>query len=99
MLGPHVRGITLLGFKSFIEYGGYFEVVRRKGSNFYFFPEVPNRVMERLLPSLCASMHVVLRRTEKPGSFVDVLDEPIPGINDTPYYRGSSSAADHQPVR
>ena len=36
MLGPHVRGITLLGFKSFIEYGGYFEVVRRKGSNFTF---------------------------------------------------------------
>jgi SAM-dependent methyltransferase len=98
MLGPHVRGITLPGFKSFIEHGGYFELVRRKGSNFYFFPEGINRVMERLFPSLCASMHVVLRRTAKPGAFVDLLDEPIPGINDTPYYRGRYSA-DRQPVK
>jgi hypothetical protein len=38
-------------------------------------------------------MHVMLRRTEKPGSFVDVLDEPILGINDTPYYRRSDLGA------
>jgi len=89
LLGPHVRGIAMPEFIKFIQYGGYFEVVRRKGSNFYFFPVSINRVMERLFPSLCASMHFVIRRTAKSGTFVDLLDEPIPGINDTPYYRGS----------
>jgi SAM-dependent methyltransferase len=87
LLGAHVRGITMSGFRDFIEHSGYFKVVRSKGSNFYFFPVPLNRLLERMFPSLCASMHFQLRRTDKPGSFLKILDEPIPGIGDTPYRR------------
>jgi SAM-dependent methyltransferase len=89
VLGPHVRGFTRPGLRRFVEQGGYFEVAATKGSNFYPVPVLwMNRGLARVLPGLCASMHMVLRRTGKGGSFLDVLDSGVLGMGDTPYFRG-----------
>jgi len=34
-------------------------------------------------------VHFLIRRTERPGTFVEVLDSRVPGIQDTPYFRGA----------
>lgn len=91
LLGPHVRGITRSGFGQFIEYGGYFAVERSVGSNFYPLPTAANRAVAAVLPGLCASMHFLVRRTAKAGSFLSVLDSDLPGIRDTPYFRGGTA--------
>lgn len=95
LLGPHVRGITKSGFRSMIEQGGFFKMVGYNGSNFYPLPPGPNKFFAAMLPTLCASHHFVLRRTDKSGTFIEVLDLPIPGIGDTPYHRGASATSIH----
>jgi SAM-dependent methyltransferase len=90
VLGPHVRGITRSGLRRFLEQGGYFEVVATRGSNFYPVPVLwLNRALAAVLPGMCASTHIVARRTGKAGTFLDVLDSGVLGIGDTPYFRGS----------
>jgi SAM-dependent methyltransferase len=96
LLGPHVRGVTKPGFKRMIEFGGFFKLADYSGSNFYPLPSGPNKLMASLLPTLCASHHFVLRRTEKSGNFLEVLDMAIPGISDTPYHRGRPAEAQHK---
>lgn len=92
-LGPHIRGITRRAFKQFIECGGYFTLEAYKGSNFYPLPGGNvNRMFAATFPTLCASHHFLIRRTSKPGTFIQVLDSGIPGINDTPYFRGPSTS-------
>ena len=91
LLGPHVRGITKPAFRQFIERGGYFTLVNWRGSNLYPFPTALNKALSPLMPGLCASIHFVIRRTDKPGRFIDVLDSGVPGIADTPYFRGVPS--------
>ena len=86
--GPHIRGITKAGFRDFIEQGGYFSMVTWMGSNLYPFPASLNVPLSRLCPGLCASIHFVMERTDRPGNFVANLDTNIPGIKDTPYFRG-----------
>jgi SAM-dependent methyltransferase len=89
VLGPHVRGFTRPGLRQFIQQGGYFDVVATKGSNFYPVPILwMNRALSAVLPGLCASMHMVLRRTPKQGSFLEVLDCGVLGMTDTPYFHG-----------
>jgi SAM-dependent methyltransferase len=88
LLGPHVRGITRPGFRTMIEHGGYFKLIRYNGSNFFPFPAGLNKLLAGLFPTLCASQQFVIQRTEKVGSFLEVLDSGVPGIADTPYFRG-----------
>ncbi|WP_280152762.1 class I SAM-dependent methyltransferase [Piscinibacter sp. XHJ-5] len=90
VLGSHVRGITIPGFRRFIECGGFFRVQRVKGRAFYLAPRGVSRVLAEIVPGLCSAVHFVLTRTDKPGAFIEVLDMNIPGIQDTPYFRGSS---------
>jgi hypothetical protein len=50
-----------------------------------------SRVLAEIVPGLCSAVHFVMVRTDKPGTFIDVLDMDIPGIQDTPYFRGAPS--------
>ena len=88
VLGPHVRGITRHGFEGFVTYGGFFRLESYHGANFYPFGGRLNLALSRFLPGLAATHYFVLRRTDKPGLFIESLDSDIPGITDTPYYRG-----------
>jgi SAM-dependent methyltransferase len=93
VLGPHVRGITGSDFKRFVQYGGYFEVVASRGSNFYLVPLWwMNRALAAVMPNFCGSMHFVIRRTPKAGRFIEVLDAGVPGMMDTPYFRGPAES-------
>ena len=85
ILGSHVRGITIPGFKRFIEFGGYFAVTKVKGRAFYLAPGSLSQSLASLFPGLAAGVHFVMQRTEKPGTFIEVLGMGIPGIEDTPY--------------
>ena len=88
VLGSHVRGITIPGFKQFIEKGAFFRVRTIKGRAFYMAPGATNRWLASTLPGLASGVHFVMERTERSGTFIEVLDMDVPGVNDTPYFRG-----------
>ena len=69
ILGAHVRGITIPGFRQFIEYGGFFEVERVKGRAFYLAPGKLGQGLANLMPGLGAGVHFMLSRTSKPWNF------------------------------
>jgi len=75
VLGPHVRGFTKGGFIRFVTAGGYFEVKRVRGSNFYPFPAWAAKPLARFFPSHSVSLFFLCVRTAKAGSFIHVLDE------------------------
>lgn len=84
-LGPHVRGFTVPSFKKFIESDGFFSLQRFKGSGFYPFPEPMARFLSKTFPSLSTAVFFDIRRTEKPGNFIEVLESRF---FETNYYRG-----------
>jgi SAM-dependent methyltransferase len=84
-LGPHVRGFTAPAFRRLVEADGYFRTLEIRGANFYPFPPALARPLSRLLPTLAVTLFFRLRRTEKPGSFVQVLDSRF---YETAYYKG-----------
>jgi SAM-dependent methyltransferase len=90
MLGSHVRGITIPGFRRFVECGGFFRVKRIKGRAFYMLPPRISETAASLMPGLAAAVHVVLERTSKPGEYIEVFDIGLPGLEDTPYVRKGS---------
>jgi ubiquinone/menaquinone biosynthesis C-methylase UbiE len=73
MLGPHVRGITPAALERFVTADGYFRVLETRGSNFYPFPPRLAKVLSRLFPRLAVCTMMLIRRTDKPGRFIDVL--------------------------
>ncbi len=88
-LGPHVRGFTKPAFKEFIECQGFFKLEAYRGGNFYPFPGGKvNSAFSAAFPTLCASQHFLIRRTQKAGTFIEVLKSGVAGITDTPYFRG-----------
>lgn len=94
LLSGHIRGITKSEFKNFIENEGYFELINFKGSNFYPLPVKINKLASKILPTLSASIHFVIRRTQKPGLFITTVRSAKAinnGIHDTPYYTGTHS--------
>ncbi|HEX6361726.1 MAG TPA: class I SAM-dependent methyltransferase [Albitalea sp.] len=92
VLGSHVRGITIPGFRRFIEHGGFFRVERVKGRAFYLAPGALGNRLAAWFPGLGSAVHFVMSRTDRPGTFIEVLDMGIPGIEDTPYFRGPMEA-------
>ena len=88
VLGPHVRGFTIPGFRQFIETGGFFRIRTVAGRAFYMAPGRLNRWLSSHLPGLASGAHFVIERTPKTGAFIEVLDMEIDGIDDTPYFRG-----------
>jgi SAM-dependent methyltransferase len=89
VLGSHVRGFTIPGFRDFIVCGGFFRVRQIKGRAFHLAPGASNGWLASAVPGLAVGVHFVLERTEKPGRFIEVLDMGVPGMGDTPYFRGA----------
>jgi hypothetical protein len=81
-LGPHVRGFTRSAMCAFAECDGFFTVEEFAGSNFYPFPPALSRILAKSLPSLAVGSFYLLRRTEKQGAFIQVLDQRF---FETPY--------------
>ena len=73
-LGPHVRGFTIPALKKFIEVGGYFRVLEVRGANFYPFPPFISGVLSRIFLGGTASIFFLVRKTEKGGLFIEVLE-------------------------
>jgi ubiquinone/menaquinone biosynthesis C-methylase UbiE len=90
LLSPHVRGITKPSFKQMIEHCGFFELIAYKGSCFYPFPPSIDKVVSRLLPTLCSNSTFMIRRTPKAGRYIEILDSDVPGLGNTPYFRGQA---------
>jgi len=87
VLGAHVRGFARNSFEEFLTAGGFFELEEFAGSNFYPLPPPTSQWMARLLPALAVSSFYKLRRTERTGTFLEVLDQHF---FETPYFRGPS---------
>lgn len=85
LLGPHVRGITKPTFVEFVSAGNYFVVEDFKGSNFYPFPQAIAKRLSRLLPSLSVSIFFKIRRTDKEGTFIEMLRSRS---FETPFFQG-----------
>jgi SAM-dependent methyltransferase len=88
VLGPHVRGFVRDSFEEFVTDGGFFELEAFAGSNFYPLPPPLSQWMAKLLPGLAVSSFYRLRRTERRGAFVEVLDRHF---FETPFFRGPSA--------
>lgn len=73
VLGPHVRGFTVPGFRAFAECDGYFQVEAVKGGGFYPFPAWASKILAAVFPTLATAVFFKLRRTEKPGLFMEAL--------------------------
>lgn len=86
-LGPHVRGFTKKDFISFVETDGYFIVDYFMGSNFYPFPPCISKVLARMFPKHAVSIFWGIKRSDKEGNFIHVLDDRF---YETPYYRGNN---------
>jgi len=85
IFGPHVRGITKLGFASFITADHYFKINEIKGSNFYPFPPKLAIPLSRIFPTLSVSLYFMCSRTDKAGTYIKVLDSET---FETEYYTG-----------
>jgi len=85
VLGPHVRGFTAPGLKSFAEADGFFRVTAIRGSGFYPFPSFLAVRLARWFPTLSTGLFLRIERTTKAGSFLDVLRSRM---YETAYYAG-----------
>lgn len=85
LLSAHVRGFTKPAFTQFATEGGYFASREFAGANFYPFPPSVARPLAKALPSMAVSCFFLLRKTEKPGTFLDVLRDRM---LETPFYAG-----------
>jgi SAM-dependent methyltransferase len=85
LLGPHVRGFTRASIVRFAQCDGFFIVERFAGANFYPFPPRVSKILATLLPNLAVGSFYLIRRTQKPGTFSEVLQERF---FETPYAAG-----------
>ena len=85
ILGPHVRGFTAPGFKKFVETDGFFKVLKIRGSNFYPFPSSIAQFLSKLFPTLSVSLFFLIKRQDRDGRFIQVLDTRF---YETAYFRG-----------
>lgn len=87
VVGPHVRGFTYQGFRSFIELDNFFKIEKYKASNFYPFPPQISNVLCKLFPKSGVALFFYVRRTAKQGKYIEVLKDRF---FETPYYRGET---------
>lgn len=83
--GPHVRGFTYKDFLFFIEDGGYFKVIDRKGSGFYSLIPATRKFWAKVFPNLAVCMTLCVERTDMEGIFIDNLERTF---YETNYYDG-----------
>jgi len=85
LLGPHIRGLTYPGFKSFIECEGYFKIEKIKGAGFYPFSEKLSKILAEIFPTFSNSLFFKIKRTNKKGLFINVLKNRF---FETNFYKG-----------
>jgi hypothetical protein len=85
-LGPHVRGFTKNSLVRFITADNYFRVLQVRGANFYPFPPAIARRLSRWLPTLSVVLIMLCQRTEKQGTFIQVLKDRF---YETDYFQGN----------
>ncbi len=85
VVGPHVRGFTYPGFKSFAELDGFFEILAYKASNFYPFPPRISKILCKCFPKSGVALFFYMRRTDREGAYIEVLDNRF---FETPYFKG-----------
>lgn len=77
ILGYHLRGYTKKGFKKFFESGDYFKMERFYGR--WFKPLIKNAklnfFLSKIFPTFCNEIIFIIRRTEKNGNFIEVLEK------------------------
>ena len=86
LLGPHVRGFAKNSLVRFITADNYFRVLQVRGANFYPFPPVIARRLSHWLPTLSVVLILLCQRTEKEGTFIQVLDDRF---YETDYFKGN----------
>jgi SAM-dependent methyltransferase len=86
LLGPHVRGFTKNSFVRFITADDYFRVLQVRGANFYPFPSAIARRLSRWLPTLSVGLILLCQRTDKEGTFIQVLKDRF---YETDYFQGN----------
>jgi ubiquinone/menaquinone biosynthesis C-methylase UbiE len=86
LLGPHVRGFTKNSLVRFITADNYFRVLQVRGANFYLFPKAIARPLSRWLPTLSVVLIMLCQRTEKQGTFIQVLKDRF---YETDYFQGN----------
>lgn len=86
-LSGHVRGFTLPGLRRMCEQNEYLNFQTRFGCNFYPFPMKLAKILAWLLPDFAFGMTVCLARTEKLGSYLEVLEQ---NFYETLYYKGDN---------
>ncbi|MBI1803397.1 MAG: class I SAM-dependent methyltransferase [Ignavibacteriae bacterium] len=74
LLGPHVRGMTVNGFRRFVEADAIFHIDDVKGSNFYPFPASISRPFSKFFSRLSVSLFFLIRKTHPTKRFIEVLD-------------------------
>jgi SAM-dependent methyltransferase len=84
-LSGHVRGFTLPGLRRMCEKNAYLKFDRRFGCNFYPFPRRIAKFLEWLFPDFSFGMAVCFYRTEKIGSYLEILEQDF---YETSYYKG-----------
>jgi SAM-dependent methyltransferase len=84
-LSGHVRGFTLPGLRRLCERNKYLDFQKRFGCNFYPFPEKVAKILERILPNFSFGLLVCFTRTEKIGSYLELLEQDF---YETLYYKG-----------
>jgi methionine biosynthesis protein MetW len=87
ILGPHVRGFTKKSFEQFVTTNSFFQVLETKGANFYPFPASLANIISNIFPSMSVGLFFCLRRTEKQGTFIEVLQQ---NFFQTNYFDGTT---------
>jgi methionine biosynthesis protein MetW len=73
VMGPHVRGFTRPALKEFVSCDGYFDVRKISGVGFRPFPVIIQKLLAWIAPGMATSIFLTATKTEKPGSFIDIL--------------------------
>lgn len=94
LVSAHVRGFTRRNAEELFTLGGFFQATDFKGSNFYPMPPALAIPLSRMLPSLAVSNFYLLRRTERTGRYIDILETMY---LETPFYRGKHSTDTVEP--
>jgi SAM-dependent methyltransferase len=75
VLGPHIRGFTLNGFKKFIEITGSFKVENVKGAGFLPFPVFMAKILAHLYPTFATSLFLKVKHQKSEKTFADTVRE------------------------
>jgi SAM-dependent methyltransferase len=96
--GPHVRGYSFGEARRFVEYGGFFAVVRGRGVGFYPLPARAARLPAAIWPAGSHTMLLVARRTAALGSSPPWARVKAEAGGEQTYYSRSAATVDSRPV-